>query len=297
MTRSEYALDYTACSVDELKAFIKARTRKEVTANCAEEYFILRLQDLNRLGTFRFFDLPPELRNRVYRELLTWDHTSASGKTFCFPSILTTSRQAYDEAKDMLYTENVARIYIVAEIAPQYAIHTAHGICTLSINPALKASDPPRSIITKSGQWPIHLRKFERVQISNSDKINRAKPLDAQYQSAWKTNATLYHLINSLLDSSKLKTVNVEMKGTFDLGTGCGMMRILWPLAKLRAMRDNVNIIGLAQAVLLELEQQSKQYAFSWTSSLTARITQLEHRIQEYRHLAQEVGFKIPESP
>jgi len=62
-------------------------------------------------------------------------------------------------------------------------------------------------------------------------------------------------------------------------------------------MLDKVNIIGLAEAVLSELEQQSKEYAFSCMSSPTAHITQLEHRIQGYHHLAQEVGFKIPESP
>ncbi|KAI7478490.1 hypothetical protein KC351_g8170 [Hortaea werneckii] len=56
---------------------------------------------------FRFLDLPAEMRNLVYRELLVWPSNKPER---CWPQILSTCRQVNDEAKRIIYTENAAKV-------------------------------------------------------------------------------------------------------------------------------------------------------------------------------------------
>ncbi|KAI7489772.1 hypothetical protein KC357_g2190 [Hortaea werneckii] len=58
---------------------------------------------------FRFLDLLPEMRNLVYRELLVWPSNRLER---CWPQILRTCRQVNDEAKDIIYTENAAKVKV-----------------------------------------------------------------------------------------------------------------------------------------------------------------------------------------
>lgn len=53
--------------------------------------------------TFRFLDLPAEMRNIVYTELLTF---RPKAERICWPAILTTCRQVRDEAQDLIYAVN-----------------------------------------------------------------------------------------------------------------------------------------------------------------------------------------------
>ncbi|KAK5124372.1 hypothetical protein LTR85_001589 [Meristemomyces frigidus] len=79
---------------------------------------------------FRFFDLPPEMRNIVYRELLIFTcrpdvSEVVSEERMCDPAILTTCRQAYDEAKSLLYEEN--RFNIDVELRHGWDIYTTRS--------------------------------------------------------------------------------------------------------------------------------------------------------------------------
>ncbi|RMZ12142.1 hypothetical protein D0860_03112 [Hortaea werneckii] len=58
---------------------------------------------------FRFLDLPAEMRNLVYRELLVWPSNKPER---CWPQILSTCRQVNDEAKHIIYTENAAKVKV-----------------------------------------------------------------------------------------------------------------------------------------------------------------------------------------
>ncbi|KAI7383304.1 hypothetical protein KC336_g18406 [Hortaea werneckii] len=61
---------------------------------------------------FRFLDLLPELRNLVYRELLVWPSNRPES---CWPQILRTCRQVNNEAKDIIYKENAAKVTVILE--------------------------------------------------------------------------------------------------------------------------------------------------------------------------------------
>jgi len=69
---------------------------------------------IKRSGMFRFFDLPPELRSFIYRELLIFNERPPAGdgairrhEALYHPAILVTCRQASQEGKDILYKKNV----------------------------------------------------------------------------------------------------------------------------------------------------------------------------------------------
>ncbi|RMY45206.1 hypothetical protein D0865_10058 [Hortaea werneckii] len=88
----------------------------------------------NEDQVFRFLDLPAEMRNLSYRELLVWPSNRLER---CWPQILSTCRQVNDEAKDIIYKENAGKVKVVIEDAgdgrPQdVAIILSRVIYTLS---------------------------------------------------------------------------------------------------------------------------------------------------------------------
>lgn len=113
MTKEEYTVNYQACGVSELQAFISARTGKDPATDEAKQYYVQTLRILDEQARFRFFDLAPELRNLIYRKLLGWDDDNPGGKSLCYPQILATCKQAHSEAKDLVYT---VRIFIVRDL-------------------------------------------------------------------------------------------------------------------------------------------------------------------------------------
>lgn len=63
----------------------------------------------NPPGTFRFLDLPAELRNKIYTNLLTRDPTKTRG---AHPQLLATCRKIHNEASGLLYSLNRIDVYV-----------------------------------------------------------------------------------------------------------------------------------------------------------------------------------------
>lgn len=84
--------------------FVLARRVKALGTQRYELIWTLRIADFD--STFRFLDLPPELRNQVYKELLQIQPSSGNRKRSCFPQILATSRQIHEEVYNILYKDN-----------------------------------------------------------------------------------------------------------------------------------------------------------------------------------------------
>ena len=70
---------------------------------------LLRLQDAQPI--FPFERLIPELRNIIYRELVTL-HIK-SDRMVCFPEILRASKAVYQEASDILYGDKTLSARVV----------------------------------------------------------------------------------------------------------------------------------------------------------------------------------------
>lgn len=115
MTLPKFAVDYKKCHTNQLCQFVRQRTgnlrRQTNRPNCLK-----KLKQLDREITFRFLDLPPELRNRVYEELLHHNDelTKCGGRFYrdvprsstAFPALLRTCQKIHNEARGILYAQS-----------------------------------------------------------------------------------------------------------------------------------------------------------------------------------------------
>lgn len=109
---------------------------------------------------FRFFALPPELRNLVYENLLLFEGNSLK----CQPQILATCKRVHSEATNILYGMNTITINIYQDRVE------AHGIKCGSYIPLercdSKPGDPPNRM--SAIQWPDFLRRARSIVIRPS---------------------------------------------------------------------------------------------------------------------------------
>ena len=75
------------------------------------------------LQPFRFLDLPPELRNQMYDELLTLKPAPGDGhfepcarKHTASPEILRVCRQIHNESSQLIYSLNTIEIYLIDDV-------------------------------------------------------------------------------------------------------------------------------------------------------------------------------------
>lgn len=108
---------YDRSTIYELQQFVRDRGLKDPQPSGLTYkhlyYRILRAADENL--SFRFSDLPPEMRNHVYRDLLIFPRAGAGQNTACYPAILRASRASNEEGKGILYGENVFQVDITQD--------------------------------------------------------------------------------------------------------------------------------------------------------------------------------------
>lgn len=90
MTLRKYRLRYNNVNSDELCAFIKSRSGAAPEPKKHRSVYIKQLHQLDDETTFRFMDLPPEMRNLVYEYLIT--HNKKLGLS-ADPQLLRVSKQ------------------------------------------------------------------------------------------------------------------------------------------------------------------------------------------------------------
>lgn len=128
MDRKHFALAYTKFVARELWCFAfprpdqkaqngKARRQKQTQPRC------------NKDRAFKFLDLPGELRNKIYTELLTLQERGPYNRVSCWPEILATSKQINSEANEILYADNAIEMTATVKFsrtgpltAPVYSI-------------------------------------------------------------------------------------------------------------------------------------------------------------------------------
>ncbi|KAF2174030.1 hypothetical protein M409DRAFT_48921 [Zasmidium cellare ATCC 36951] len=104
--------NYIKWSTEDLITAIKNRTLQDVPMQQKKSVYIERLKEIDRNppGVFRFMDLPAEMRNNVYEELLP-DDVGSSRRVVHHP-ILRTCKAIYKEAASMFYLDSHVRISI-----------------------------------------------------------------------------------------------------------------------------------------------------------------------------------------
>ncbi|KAI6890450.1 hypothetical protein D0869_09539 [Hortaea werneckii] len=134
MTLPRYGINYYSFKVAELRRLIRAKGGKCRSSERKSTCLIL-LRRLDENATFEFMDLPPEMRNLVYRELLNW--SADSGIYDCFPKILQASKQIRSEAESILYGDKPYHVHL--RLTSQ-THHSSRG-------------KPFASLTTEEGKW------------------------------------------------------------------------------------------------------------------------------------------------
>ncbi|KAF7190818.1 hypothetical protein HII31_07977 [Pseudocercospora fuligena] len=186
-------------------------------------------------GPFRFFDLPPEMRNIVYSYLLTLGSGDLTpGKSnICHPEILASCKQAHYEAESILYGENRAEVTLES-IYPTLAFRTTSDDQQVFHR---FIGWRPRQLSKSELDWPTRLLRFQDILITCT-LIWEPTPyiLDRSVASSTVHNATnhlLYSLVSFLNTTKKTKKIEVRIViKNFELDEDA-MEETLWPLTQL----------------------------------------------------------------
>ncbi|SMQ50351.1 unnamed protein product [Zymoseptoria tritici ST99CH_3D7] len=139
--------------------------------------------------SFHFLDLPPEIRNLVYYELLTLPE--ASSVRGCHPQILATSKQMHSEAKKLLFLLN----YIPIRILPG-GVFIGNLRCG-DYAPSLRSNK--KGVIPGSSQndlrhlvWPEFLRTapFIRFEGGGTVDCSAKTHIDDEWQQAFNRSGS-----------------------------------------------------------------------------------------------------------
>ncbi|KAI6858285.1 hypothetical protein KC323_g7058 [Hortaea werneckii] len=153
-----------------------------------------------------FFGIPPEMRNAIYRELLTSQGGSRS------PNILAVCKQANDEAKSILYEENSFEMAI-------RGFRALGNRCQIKIffnNRQVRRLK--QSFTLTQTPWPNLLLRLPKLVIV-LDCSYRSQNLQGEPQTnlVIALNKILYDLWQFLRGSTKLKNVTIRIVGNVHL--------------------------------------------------------------------------------
>ncbi|KAK0836102.1 hypothetical protein LTR73_000603 [Friedmanniomyces endolithicus] len=204
---------YSRCSTDELKTFAIARNIQVSPPHAFRHRRPSRADHINALKQadkdfrFRFLDLAPELRNRIYRELLLF-HDSYS----CRPRILATCKTIHSEAGAILYRDNLIEIKLRRGATDGYwdSMVIAHGKDCGRLSMFGSADD------LTAYQWPDFLLRAQWIRVSTTFESMLSNAKDVRQQPVANRdkqdiNYALYSLCSFLQDKHCLVAIEVDV--------------------------------------------------------------------------------------
>lgn len=240
---------YDACEPQELKRFVHDRLLGDpYPQGLTLKYFYLRLlEGADRHWTFRFLDMPTEMRLLVYRDLLLHNNPwiSNDGEIHSLwpthPAILQSCKQIYDEAIGVLYDENTFQVTFEATgggsgsgTGPYAWVHRKRALTHCRHSEYLRI---PQGI----NDYPEFFGRIARLQIRL--KFDMPNSTVALLENAtWPLNNFLYTLASFLMDGHRLKNLEVKL----DISSAVDDSKygmILYPLRRLRNI-PNISIKG-----------------------------------------------------
>jgi len=244
--KNYFALDYDACTVAELETFIKARTGSRPKPRRKKQSYVnfLRKADFNAI--FRFLDLPPELRNFVYREPLPLDH--GPNKRACHPSLLAVCQQLHSEAGSVLYGGSPVEIRLVFRAQQGYAFVECGLRATIDTRVHWVDDAVSGALRRVFDEWPAYLRRLQYVRIRvifDSPTLPSATTSGSLFAAA---NYVFYSLCTHLAVSNKLKDLKLDIEGDATPGCTEKAVAILEPFQKLGPKVAKIfNITGVPE--------------------------------------------------
>ena len=250
MTKRQYTLAYELFNTDNLKRFILGRRLVMPANGSGRKAYIHTLRTADRNATFiKFFDLAPELRNLVYKELLTLHSSSNdSDRGFCWPNVFRASRQIHQEAQGLLYSENA--IDIVFKLFKDCAWHD--GWVRPAASAHVNGAQVPMStwrMLHRPLHWSPFLLRAYRLRI-RLDVIEAwpshfpAHPLDPYWLAS--INHAMYDLHSFMLQAQTLKGIEVVCSAKDTPIADDVLQKVLFPLTLLSA---NTTLDGVSDEV------------------------------------------------
>ena len=285
MTLKQFALDYNVCSIDELKKFLKARTGEVYLTESGKnepgkEWYVKQLHATDSNAQFNFLGLAPELRNLIYRELLTLRPINGQPGRSCWPYILLPSKQTQEEGHGILcgdnsFTVRLSQTNVVRAIgigANARVIHEETDVKAEVDGVQVRTFHHDRSS-TAPTRWCSHLRKAYNLRIviklEYKDQIGVARP--QQLRRLFNgLNFMLYSLCSFLAESNRLKTLKVRPRVSELPGFSEVASEFLWPLTLMRPPK-NCHISGVPKSFALHIVKEMR-LAPSHTTDVLAKI-------------------------
>ncbi len=290
-------LDYWSCTVAELRRLLIARTG-QVPKGCKLKHdFVESLERADQDWQFRFLDLPPELRNLLYGELLHFrgplgyrEDGSRNPDRMCWPAILSVSKQLHAEAEGVLYGENEFQIYI----SQQYHTNNRYHVTRVMVENAYYIDESAEGLSwiadgtdDASGTLPDLLLKAQHLSIEvKLAKEAIARPLSYDETSTndfQDINYYLYYICSFLAENKSLRKVTVSVDCSKCAEFDTIAYKVLWPLVKLPNPR-NLVITGVpaltVDSLLGEMRQLKSGNIFQEALDLLDRASRLKDALR-----------------
>ena len=157
---------------------------------------------------FRFNELPPEIQNTVYRNLLLLE--DSAGRRHCWPQILATSRNIKQEATGILYEENTACVTIQTTCVLPDPQDLDNHVVLINGN---TASEQAKESFYRLEQWSGHLRRINSLEMHLDLTEAIAAPNQTYRGNCFfeHANRYLYSLCSFLQDKHSLKRLEVAL--------------------------------------------------------------------------------------
>ncbi|KAK0363988.1 hypothetical protein LTR94_012844 [Friedmanniomyces endolithicus] len=255
MRRGTIDIWYDRYSATLLRKFIEDRTGKR-SPSLEKLCFVQQLVDLDANWTFRFLDLPPEIRNLIYGHLLRLrDSRWRADRLVCSTAILSTCKQIHAEGTGILYVENTFDIVVRSMANPVGHVpvnHTTVSFTKLAID-QVQLCDAPKSDVDDI--WPTVIREAESIRLVV--RLDIADCLAALVIPDFKqTNGVLHSLASSRSGATNLKRLQLVIKGETESLAESLLHSIFYPLTQFGKLTiADFAVRGLPDTVTAELQR------------------------------------------
>jgi hypothetical protein len=248
-------LDYTKCSLAELRKFIKSRTITKLSTTAhwklnvqGRLHLVVRLRQMDQDATFtRFMELPPELRVSIFESLLVdkrvWDEENSDWLVSyddykIHPAVLRTSKQIYAEAAPILYDQDKPHITIESVLERTWR-HRSSAWALSIIHPGRRF--PFHQKMSTVGCVSVLHRLFTcstmetmRAMKTLTVSLNLVTPQDRRLAPLVDARNAVATLCLSLTGASKLEELTIKLSSERSQISDLDLARLLWPLILLQ---------------------------------------------------------------
>jgi len=219
--RGEYSETcmYDTASPQELRKYVRDRGLPDPYPQglTLKYLYIIALDQADRDKSFRFLDLPAEMRNLIYTMLLTFGRCPQCPRIHkvCHTGILQANKQVYKEARNILYDEN--EIHCTIGASGYDDDDPANLFCLLHVHETRGQKDSLDHVFPGMSQIPEWFRRIHRLRIDLSFSGGSVA------SAGFKLQTCLLNLASFLMDEHCLKKLKITIADSSEDEEGDGL--------------------------------------------------------------------------